>query len=271
MNTDSHILTAEQLKNLLFPVSCFLEYYRYRILACAEDPDMAYYPLHREYVAVGALGIIFYSIIILSALTTLAQGVKSTSTQIFFLCFIAMAVMELPRYCDLAADGNYTSIAGYCCHIFAGNFFFLSFSIVCFQWCSLLEVGTYLRLIYSKHGLICANVLFFLVDLTAVCICATSPSLKSFFASDDYTAFQAIEGLKNCLYAGVLSYFGLRLIAKVCGTTPRRRGGQCACGTRWCGSSTASGGWTRGTDRTRTRDSDRDRTIGVWMGTQRTH
>mmetsp|Transcript_11281 Transcript_11281/g.18469 ORF Transcript_11281/g.18469 Transcript_11281/m.18469 type:complete len:350 (-) Transcript_11281:139-1188(-) len=176
---------------------------------------MVYYPLHGEYIAVGVLGILLYSSILLSSVTALSLGIKSNVTKLFFVCFILVAIFEYPRYFSLAIDGSYTSKTAYCFHIFAGNFFFVSFSIVCYQWSTLLEVGTYLSFFYRKNALIVANIVFILVDVISIASCATAKSLEAFFDSDAYIAFQSIEGAKNVLYGGVLSYFGAMLILKV--------------------------------------------------------
>jgi len=81
--------------------------------------------------------------------------------------------------------------------------------------CSVLEVGTYFSFLYSKYGLIASNVLFDIIDIIAFCWCASESSLKDYFKSTEYLAFNTIEGLKNIVYFGVLFYHGVLLLRKL--------------------------------------------------------
>lgn len=93
-----------------------------------------YEPLPAEYRTVGLLGIFFYSIILISSLTSIYLGIKSNSTSLFFYSLASMAIFEYPRYFDMAINEDYTFIVGYCLHIVAGMFFFFSYCILCYQW-----------------------------------------------------------------------------------------------------------------------------------------
>jgi hypothetical protein len=63
--------------------------------------------------------------------------------------------------------------------------------------------------------LIASNVLFDIIDIIALCWCASEPNLKDYFKSTEYLAFNTIEGLKNIVYFGVLFYHGVLLLRKL--------------------------------------------------------
>ena len=121
-----------------------------------------YYPSPGEYLSIGIIGLFLYSIIITLSSLSLARLLsnnnnnKSKSTKRFFSCILVMALFELPRYILMIITRSYTSEIAYCCHIVAGFFFFLAFSIVCFQWSVLLQLG-YFSAVYGVHGLVIGN------------------------------------------------------------------------------------------------------------------
>lgn len=181
-----------------------------------ENRDVTYEPLPDEYLATGIVGIILYSTVLGCAGYSLWMGgVQSKATQIFYACLVIMSILELPRFCQMTSSEAYDSKASYGVHILAGSFFFISFSVVCYQWGLLLEVSSASRIIFGKHGLFVANVIFFIVDLISMSLCITAPSLNSYFKSAGFTSLTIIEGVKNCVYAGMLSFNGLRLVHKL--------------------------------------------------------
>jgi hypothetical protein len=109
---------------------------------------------------------------------------------------------------------NYDSKTGYCFHILSGIFFFVAFSLVCRQWSGLLQLGSYFRAVYGRNGLILANILFAVVDIVAVFVCASSSTLKAYFESDAFEAITFIEGVRNCVYSTFLAYYGIKLVKR---------------------------------------------------------
>lgn len=165
-------------------------------------------------MATGVIGILIFMLIAGLCVTSILQGFKSQSTQQFFITILVMSVLELPRYFDLAVDASYTSITCYCFHIAAGPFFFLGYSIVCWQWSGLLELGSYFKAVYGYNGLLVANIVFVIIDLTALIICATSPSLAAYFESTAFIVITFLEACRNIVYSSFLSFYGLKLVRR---------------------------------------------------------
>lgn len=177
---------------------------------------MVYYPLQSEYTAVGALGLILFALILIFAVLNLWKGTQqSNTTRLFYSSLGIMAILELPRYSEMVSHGTYNSKTTYSLHILSGSFFFVSFTIICYQWGSLLRIGTYLKLLYSRSGLFAVNIIFVVVDVTAMCLCITATSLDSFFRSRVFIGLTIIDAVKNCFYASILAYYGIKLIHKL--------------------------------------------------------
>jgi hypothetical protein len=173
-----------------------------------------YYPPPQENVATGVIGILIFMFIASLCVTSILQGFKSLSTRQFFITMLVMSLFELPRYFDLAVDASYTSIACYCFHIVAGPFFFLGYSIVCWQWSGLLELGSYFKAVYGYNGLLVVNVAFVIIDFTGLIICATCPSLATYFASTAFVVLTFLEACRNLIYSSFLSFYGLKLVRR---------------------------------------------------------
>lgn len=173
-----------------------------------------YTPLSTEYRVTGGIGVLIYGVVLYLASKSLYLGVKSKSTKRFFVSTVALSVFEFPRYFALLIEGKYSSRTAYCFHILAGIFFFIAFSIVCRQWSGLLQLGSYFRVVYGIHGLIISNVTFAAVDIVSIVLCATSPTLLSFFSSTGFEVVTFIEGMRNCVYSGFLAYYGIKLVRR---------------------------------------------------------
>jgi hypothetical protein len=173
-----------------------------------------YSPLPREYLAVGIIGIFLYLLILYFSIASMLLGFRSKSTKRFFGTIMIMSLLELPRYFALAVDESYTSKTTYCFHIFAGIFFFLAFSIVCRQWSGLLQLGSYFRVVYGYHGLLISNILFAVMDIISVVLCATSRSLDEYFDSTSFEVFTFMQAIRNCIYSIFLTYYGLKLVQR---------------------------------------------------------
>ena len=173
-----------------------------------------YHPLPGEYVATGVIGIFIYAAIVYYSVQSVRLGIKSQSTRRFFFLVIVMALFEIPRFSAMAIEADYISTGAYCFHIMAGTFFFIAFSIVCRQWSGLLQLGSYFRAVYGRHGLILANIVFAIVDLLAVIDCAMSEDLSSYFNSAAFVVITFIEGVRNCVYSVFLAYYGVKLVRR---------------------------------------------------------
>lgn len=173
-----------------------------------------YYPSSEEFLWVGLIGIFLYLGILYFSVSSMVLGFRSKSTQRFFASVMIMAVLELPRFFSLAVEKSYTSKTTYCFHIIAGIFFFLAFSIVCRQWSGLLQLGSSFRVIYGYHSLIVSNVVFAIIDIISVGVCAASTSLEDFFDSQSFEVITFLEGIRNCVYSIFLSYYGLKLVQR---------------------------------------------------------
>eukprot|EP01035_Chromulina_nebulosa_P036067 gene36067-48536_t len=143
------------------------------------------------------------------------MGVGSSLTkQLFLTMLIIMSFMEMPRYYALAVTGSYDSQGAYTCHIIAGVFFFAAFSMLCRQWCEILQAGdtagrsTILVVFYGKQGLIVSNVAFIIDDIVTLGICLSYASLDDFFHSTDFYVYTLLEGFRNIFYSALLLYYG---------------------------------------------------------------
>jgi hypothetical protein len=171
-------------------------------------------PTKGEFLTAGILGIILYLSLAGVATYILRKGLKSKTCRRFFACVIIMSALELPRYLELTAAQSYQSRICYAFHILAGTFFFVSFSIVCYQWAGLLQLGTYVKMIYSMRGLMLANAAFAAIDIASVVMCLASSSLQAYFDSTAYEIFTFIEGLRNVTYSTFLAYYGCTLLTR---------------------------------------------------------
>lgn len=180
----------------------------------SDDDGTIYMPTKQEYILTGIFGIGLYSVILYLSIASAWVGFKSKSTRRFFGSIGLMALLEIPRYFDLAIDASYTSRICYSFHIIAGIFFFLGFSIVCRQWSGLLQLGSYFRMVYGYHGLIISNVSFAVIDFVAIVFCLMSGSLDGFFFSVAFVVITLVEGIRNSIYSGFLTYYGLKLVKR---------------------------------------------------------
>jgi hypothetical protein len=173
-----------------------------------------YKPSSVEFVAVGIFGIfLYFGIIMLSFWKLFPMPiVLGVANRVFIASTILMAVCDLPRYFHIAIHASYTSVAGYAMHIISGIFYFICLATVGFSFASILELGSYASLLYSKWGLAVAVVLHVSIDLAAFGLCLRSRSLGDFFGSTFYGVFIAFDILQNLLYSAVLAVFGVRLI-----------------------------------------------------------
>jgi hypothetical protein len=169
-------------------------------------------PSKEEVQATGSIGIIIYLCLLLFALYSIKQGFKSKTSKRFFVVIALLCVLELPRYFGLAVQQAYSSTALYSLHILANSVFFISFSIVCYQWSGLLKLGTYFKLFYGIKGLIAANLTFTVIDIVAVAVCVLSTNLDKYFSSFFFEIFTFIEAVRNVIYSGFLTYYGLKLV-----------------------------------------------------------
>ena len=173
-----------------------------------------YEPQTSEIVAVGAIGIIVFLVILSLAIICLVYRPRARLNQLFYIFLGVSAIFELPRYCLLTHDQAYESLAGYSCHVIAGIFYFVCLAFVGFSFANILELGTFTILIYSKLGLSFAVLLHTIIDISAAVMCSHSSSLASFFASDFYRFYIVFDILQNLLYSAILVVFGVRLISR---------------------------------------------------------
>lgn len=199
----------------------------------ASSLSQQYHPLPQEYLATGLFGIFAYLILLAVALqstnhyhtsaltnttgsnTTVISSKRSKTTRRFFAAITIMSLLELPRYFALAIDRAYTSRTTYAFHLLANIFFFLSYSIVCRQWSSLLQLASYFRVIYGNKGLFVANIVFAVVDILGIITLSTSfVSLDDFFFSTAFTIITFLEGMRNLIYSVFLLFYGMKLIRR---------------------------------------------------------
>jgi hypothetical protein len=176
--------------------------------------DMEYIPSHFQYIATGTCGVMLYLFLIINIISAYYRGVKNYHSKIFFKLLMIMCLLELPRYLVIAILKDYNSRVTYVLHIIASTIYFSSFSVVCYQWSGLLQLGMFAGYMYSLHGLIIANIIFGLFDCIAIGYCLQSTSLTDYFQSIPYAIYIITDTLKSIIYSILLSYYGIKLILK---------------------------------------------------------
>jgi hypothetical protein len=185
--------------------------------------DIQWKPLPLETYFTGALGLLVYLSLIIACSYNIRQNMRlkrlnlkrNSSSQRFYLCILAMSLFELPRFIDMFVNMKYSNSLYYSMHCISNVFFFAAFSIICYQYQLLLQMGSYFRMIYGVNGLLASNVFFGLVDLLAIFACLYTTSLQDFFDSTGFVALTFIEGVRNCVYSLLLSYFGIKLLYRL--------------------------------------------------------
>lgn len=173
-----------------------------------------YKPTTNEFLLTGLFGTFLYFILSLIILFALLKYPKNKFSKYFFISMFLVCLFEIPRFLSIAITKNYQSKLFYIFHLISSIFFFISFTIVCLLWSSLLKLGTYMSSIYSFKGVIISNTIFIIIDIIAMIICGFSSSLHSFFRSIFFEWFIFIDTLKNLLYSTLLLFYGMKLIIK---------------------------------------------------------
>ena len=60
-----------------------------------------------------------------------------------------------------------------------------------------------------------ANVVFGVIDVVEIIMCATSPSLLDFFNSQEFEIITLVEAVRNVVYSIFLSYYGVKLVTRL--------------------------------------------------------
>jgi hypothetical protein len=177
-----------------------------------------YEPLPAEFEAVGAFGIILFTLIAIFSCYSFIFRVataRAIEFKLFFAVLAIMSVLELPRYIFLIVNESYSCVGCYAVHIVADWLFFICLAVVSLTFARILELGAYAAILYSKRGIIIAVIIQFGVDLAALIVCCQSTTLSLFFSTKMYTAFTIIDILQNCTYTGLLSFYGVKLILRL--------------------------------------------------------
>lgn len=176
-------------------------------------------PIHYSSLQiVGIIGILIYSIILFLSIFILLSRKFSKQqyiSQVFYLSSILMSLLEYPRFIQFITENQYTSKVAYAFHIISSYLFFTMFTIVCYQWSSLLDLDSYSKSLYNKPSLLIANLAFLCNDLQAIIyLGSTNGSLMDFFESIDYGIYTIIDGIRNLVYSSILTYYGVILISR---------------------------------------------------------
>ena len=173
-----------------------------------------YKPSKDEFLITGLFGSFLYILLSILIIYTLLKYKRNVLIHTFFISMFLMCIFEIPRFLSIAILQDYQSKLFYIFHLISTIFFFISFSLVCIQWSTLLKLGTYISIVYSYQGIFIANLLFGIIDFIAMIKCGISPSLHQFFRSNFFLWFTFLDTFKNLLYSSLLSFYGLKLILK---------------------------------------------------------
>lgn len=172
--------------------------------------------LQLEYHVTGVFGTAIFVVVLLTALRGLLLTSKThVHLRLFFLAIFITAACEIPRYLMFAIEGKYTSRVAYAFHMLAGLFYFFALSIVCYMWSCIVDLGTLSSLLYSKNGLVGANIFLGSILIYACVACLTASSLSDFFHSDLFILFVAQEIVQSLLYTAGLTLYGVSMIYKL--------------------------------------------------------
>lgn len=194
----------------------------------ASGQEIQYNATPQEFFVTGIFGVVIYGLLLAISsynvrlyLKSVANAGSSSSSQTFsktsnrfFAAVLCMSLFEIPRFFSFIVEKNYGNSLFYVLHIISNVFFFAGFSIICYQYQCILQLGSYFKVIYGIQGLMVANIFFGIIDMIAIFACLGSSSLQDFFVSGGFEVLTFIEGVRNCVYSGLLFYFGIKLIRK---------------------------------------------------------
>ena len=179
-----------------------------------------YEPSASENKMTGTFGIIiFMCLSVVAASGAFILKIENSTNKAFFATIFLVGVCEQPRYWSLALSGEYTSVGAYGVHLISGIFFFLSFSLVAYQWAGILRVASMFENVVSAKGLFVMNAFFGIFDILSAGFCWSSTNLFVYFSSRFFLIVTFMDTFKNFLFSIVLMYFGLRIflsLPKLC-------------------------------------------------------
>jgi hypothetical protein len=159
--------------------------------------------------------VIFFLVLALACRGFFMTSHTHTHLRCFFLAIFLTAACELPRYFVFTIKGTYSSQLAYAFHMLAGLFYFFSLSIVCYMWSCIVDLGSLSSWLYSKPGLVAANIFLGSILVYACAACLSAASLSDFFHSDLFILFVAQEIVQSLLYTAGLALYGVSMIYKL--------------------------------------------------------
>ena len=172
-----------------------------------------YEPSASEDRTTGAFGIIiFLALSLVAASGIFIWKIENPTNKAFFATIFLVGICEQPRYWNMALSGGYTSQGAYGMHLLSSIFFFLSFSLVAYQWAGILSMASIFESVVSPKGLFVINAFFGLFDIISAGLCWSSKNLLDYFASRFFLIVTFMDTLKNLMFSVVLMYFGLRIL-----------------------------------------------------------
>jgi hypothetical protein len=174
-----------------------------------------YAPSEHEEAVTGGFGVFLFSLMLVFSFSSVfIWQIRNRTNKLFFASVFMMCVFEIPRYAMMTQTGTYDNNAGYGMHVMAGIFFFLSFSLVTYQWAGILNMTGIFGAIYSPEGLFITNALFAILDIISASHCFAAGELTEFFYSGFFLAVTVMETTKNLAFSGLLMYFGIKLLMR---------------------------------------------------------
>lgn len=179
----------------------------------AQNKYNEYEPSPSEDVTTGVFGImIFLALSLVAACGVFYWKIENSTNKAFFATIFLVGICEQPRYWNMAISGGYTSTGAYGVHLMASIFFFLSFSLVAYQWAGILSMASIFESVVSRQGLFLLNAFFGLFDIISAGLCWTSDNLLDYFASRFFLFVTFMDTLKNFLFSSALMYYGLKIL-----------------------------------------------------------
>jgi hypothetical protein len=171
-------------------------------------------PSREEYFAVGIVGTMLYSLVILSGLLGLNLNAPLPISKYFSLAVVCLGIAELPRYAVMVDRKEYTSSYAYGAHMIGEALYFIVLAIVIVRWITILNLTKQARLYRAAEALLFTNMTFSIVAVAIAIYVVESRDLDGiFFDSPEFSAYNILENVYNIFYSTLLTALGFRIRA----------------------------------------------------------
>jgi len=179
-------------------------------------------PSVNQYRGIGIAGIVLFTGVLVIAAWGFYRAPKIskawwTPQQNYFLAAAVVMILDLPRYYLMAVTEEYmcsTETWTYSLHILANAAFFVSYSVICSLWQTMVGPDKKIFL-FTTPVLVSLNVIFLALCIAGASYCATFHTIFDYFETTFYTVYTIISGLKNLFFFGVILWSGVGILRQI--------------------------------------------------------